>query len=112
MNNVIRIFLLVFGNASALLLALLALETTVTNLVGWFLFATGIAYGAGGAISLWRDQILDKQACPETGHRSSWWLLPGFLASFFIPPVEFLYLPAILPRGSGTELGGLMLILL
>lgn len=112
MNNAIRIFLLVVGNALALLLALLALETTPTNFLGWFLFAIGIAYGAGGVIYLWRNRNIDDSVRSEAGNRSFWWILPGFLVIFFAPPLEFLYLPAILPRGIGMELVGLFIILL
>jgi protein-S-isoprenylcysteine O-methyltransferase Ste14 len=112
MNNGIRIFLLVIGNALALLLALLALETTPTNFLGWFLFAIGIAYGAGGVIYLWRNQNIEDSVRAETGNRSFWWILPGFLAIFFAPPLEFLYLPAWLPRGTNMELAGLVIILL
>jgi protein-S-isoprenylcysteine O-methyltransferase Ste14 len=112
MNNGIRIFLLVIGNALALLLALLALETTPTNFLGWFLFAIGIAYGAGGVIYLWRNQNIEDSVRAETGNRSFWWILPGFLAIFFAPPLEFLYLPTWLPRGTNMELAGLVIILL
>ena len=112
MNNGIRIFLLVIGNALALLLALLALETTPTNFLGWFLFAIGIAYGAGGVIYLWRNQNIEDSVRAETGNRSFWWILPGFLAIFFAPPLEFLYLPIWLPRGTNMELAGLVIILL
>lgn len=112
MNNGIRVFLLVIGNALALLLALLALETTPTNFLGWFLFAIGIAYGAGGVIYLWRNQNIEDSVRAETGNRSFWWILPGFLAIFFAPPLEFLYLPTWLPRGTNMELAGLVIILL
>jgi protein-S-isoprenylcysteine O-methyltransferase Ste14 len=110
--KIIRIFLLIFGNALALLLALLALETTPTNFLGWFLFAIGIAYGAGGVIYLWRNQVIEDSTRNEAGNRSFWWILPGFVAVFFGPPLEFLHLPVILPRGIGMELAGLLIILL
>ena len=112
MDNAIRIFLLVIGNALALLLALLALETTPENFLGWFLFAIGIAYGAGGVIFLWRNHGLDDVIQSEPGIRSFWWILPGFLVIFFAPPLEFLLLPALLPRGPGLELAGLVIIML
>jgi protein-S-isoprenylcysteine O-methyltransferase Ste14 len=110
-NTGIRIFLLIVGNALALLLALLALETTPNNFLGWFLFAIGIAYGAGGVIYLWRSQDTGDSARNEISNRSFWWILPGFLAVFFGPPLEFLHLPAFLPRGIGMELAGLLIIL-
>jgi protein-S-isoprenylcysteine O-methyltransferase Ste14 len=110
-NAAIRIFLLIIGNALALLLALLALETTPTNFLGWFLFAIGIAYGAGGVIYLWRNRNDDETTRSETGNRSFWWILPGFLVIFFAPPLEFLHLSAWLPRGIVMELAGLLIIL-
>jgi protein-S-isoprenylcysteine O-methyltransferase Ste14 len=112
MDNAIRIFLLVIGNALALLLALLALETTPTNFLGWFLFALGIAYGAGGVIYLWRNRSSADSVRSEPHNRSFWWILPGFLVIFFAPPLEFLHLPVSLPRGIGMELAGLIIILL
>jgi protein-S-isoprenylcysteine O-methyltransferase Ste14 len=111
MNNTIRIFLLVVGNALALLLALLALETTPTNFLGWVLFAFGIAYGAGGVIYLWRKRNMEDAAQTESGNRSFWWILPGFLFIFFAPPLEWLYLPAVLPRTLWIQIAGLVLIL-
>ncbi len=110
-NTVVRIFLLVAGNALALLLALLALETTVTNFLGWFLFATSIAYGAGGVIYLWRNRDDKDSRRTEEGNRSFWWILPGFAAIFFVPPLEFLFLAQTLPRSIGMELTGLVIIL-
>jgi protein-S-isoprenylcysteine O-methyltransferase Ste14 len=112
MNTSFRIFLLVVGNALALLLALLALETTPTNFLGWFLFAVSLAYGVGGVIYLWRERKADEVARAEPGNRSLWWIMPGFLVLFFGPPLEFLHLPAWLPRGIGMELAGLVIILL
>jgi protein-S-isoprenylcysteine O-methyltransferase Ste14 len=109
-NGFIRMFLLVAGNALALFLALLALETTSTNFLGWFLFAASIAYGAGGVIYLWRSREEDTRRT-ERGNQSFWRILPGFTAIFFAPPLEFLFLPAILPRGIGMELAGLVIIL-
>ena len=111
-NTLIRIFLLIIGNALALLLALLALETTPTNFLGWFLFAISIAYGVGGVIYMWRNRDEEGAKSADTGNRSFWWILPGFIAIFFIPPLEFLFLRPILPHSLGMELAGLILILL
>jgi protein-S-isoprenylcysteine O-methyltransferase Ste14 len=108
----VRIFLLIVGNALALLLALLALETTLTNFLGWFLFSISIAYGAGGVIYLWRNRDDKDARRAETGNRSFWWILPGFVAIFFAPPLEFLFMPALLPRNIVMELAGLVIILL
>jgi protein-S-isoprenylcysteine O-methyltransferase Ste14 len=110
--KVIRIFLLIIGNALALLLALLALETTSTNFLGWFLFAISITYGVGGVIYLWRARPEEGVSGVETGNRSFWWILPGFIATFFVPPLDFLFLRPLLPHSLGMELAGLIIILL
>jgi protein-S-isoprenylcysteine O-methyltransferase Ste14 len=110
-NAIIRIFLLIAGNALALVLALLALETITTNFLGWFLFATSVAYGAGGMIYFWRTREAEGTRRTEPGYRSFWWILPGFIAIFFAPPLEYIFLPALLPRGIGMELAGLVIIL-
>jgi protein-S-isoprenylcysteine O-methyltransferase Ste14 len=109
--KIIRTFLLIIGNALALLLALLALETTPTNFLGWFLFAISIAYGAGGVIYLWRNRGDETSQRVESGNRSFWWILPGFIAVFFAPPLEFIYLRPILPHSLLMELVGLVVIL-
>jgi protein-S-isoprenylcysteine O-methyltransferase Ste14 len=108
----IRIFLLIVGNALALLLALLALETTGTNFLGWFLFAISIAYGAGGVIYLWHSRDEEETGRSEPGSRSFWGILPGFIAIFFAPPLEFLFLRPIIPHSTLMELTGLVIILL
>jgi protein-S-isoprenylcysteine O-methyltransferase Ste14 len=107
----IRFLLLIIGNALALFLALLALETTPTNFLGWFLFAICITYGAGGVIYLWRNRDKEGAKRSETGNRSFWWILPGFVTIFFAPPLEFLFLPCILPHSLGMEITGLVIIL-
>jgi protein-S-isoprenylcysteine O-methyltransferase Ste14 len=109
--KIVRIFLLIVGNALALLLALLALETTPTNFLGWFLFAIAIAYGAGGVIYLWRNRDVEGAARSESGNRSFWWIIPGFIVIFFAPPLEFLFLNPLLPHSIGLELAGLVIIL-
>jgi protein-S-isoprenylcysteine O-methyltransferase Ste14 len=91
---------------------LLALETVATNFLGWFLFTTSIAYGAGGVVYFWSTREEEGTGHTENGNQSFWWILPGFLAAFFASPLEFLCLPAILPRGIGMELAGLVIILL
>jgi protein-S-isoprenylcysteine O-methyltransferase Ste14 len=111
-NKSVRLFLLIVGNALAILLALLALETTPTNFLGWFLLAISITYGAGGVVYLWHSHDERDAKLTESGNLSFWWIIPGFVAVFFIPPLEFLFLSSTLPRNLGMELVGLVLILL
>jgi len=111
-NTVIRIFLLTVGNTLAMLLALLALRTIATNLLGWFMLAVSIVYGAGGVIHLWLYADKGDANRSEKGNRSFWWIVPGFIAIFFGPVLDYLYLPPILPRGLTMQLGGLIVIAL
>lgn len=112
MSAKVRIFLIVVGTALALVLGCLAFETTMTNYLGWFLLAVGIAYCAGGAFYIWQNMSQDVTGRAEDGDRSFWFLLPGILGVFFTPPLEYLFLPARLPRTITMELIGLLVILL
>jgi protein-S-isoprenylcysteine O-methyltransferase Ste14 len=108
--RVIRIFLLVIGNMLAIVLGCLSLLTTQTNFIGWVLLFFSIGYGAGGAFYIWRSRDMSGIAISEVGNYSFWWILPGFITIFFAPPLEYLYMKQILPRGIGMELTGLVLI--
>jgi protein-S-isoprenylcysteine O-methyltransferase Ste14 len=117
MSKLAVFFLMVIAPAFSIFLALLGLETLDNNLLGWILLVTGIVYPAGGAIyyfvkrePFWqhtRAQVLRE----EKGDCSFWGILPGFLLVFFAPPVEWIYLPAVLPRASWLQIIGLILIL-
>ncbi len=106
----IRWFLLAGATPLALILVCLGLETVSTNILGGFLILMGTGYITGGAIYLWVKKKPTSAAREETGDRSFWLVLPGFLAVFFAPPLEYLYLPVLLPRGSGAQIAGLALI--
>jgi protein-S-isoprenylcysteine O-methyltransferase Ste14 len=118
MSRPAAIFLMIPAAALAICLALLGLETLHTNLLGWFLLVIGVAYPAGAVIyyfirrePFWSAGGSGKAALEETGDRSFWTILPGFLVVFFGPPLEWLHLPAWLPRGLGMQIAGLALIL-
>jgi protein-S-isoprenylcysteine O-methyltransferase len=106
----IRIFLLAAGCLFALILSCLGLETCKNNLIGWLLIGIGIGYLFGGAIYLWAYSDNEAVVREETGDRSFWLVLPGFLAIFYGPPLEYLYLPETLPRLQWMEIAGLLLI--
>jgi len=119
MSRLAVLFLMVIVPALAICLALLGLETLHDNFLGWFLLLLGIAYPAGGVIyyfirrePFWKSVGGGETAREEKGDRSFWLILPGFLAVFFAPPIELLYLPEFLPRSLGMQLAGLVLILL
>jgi protein-S-isoprenylcysteine O-methyltransferase Ste14 len=120
LNRSMQIFLLGVCPLLALALAYLGWKTLPGNLLGWFLLVIGVGYPAGGAIYLWVKSksragllapVFGQEAIrEEPGDRSFWLVLPGFLAVFFGSPVEFLLLPALLPRGTGMQIAGLIVI--
>ena len=111
-------FLMVVAPFLAICLALLGLETLDSNFLGWFLLVLGVAYPAGGVIyyfirhePFWKSAGRGEAAREEKGDLSFWAILPGFLVVFFAPPLEWIYLPAVLPRNLWMQIAGLVLIL-
>jgi protein-S-isoprenylcysteine O-methyltransferase Ste14 len=118
MSRLSVLFLMVLAPALAICLALLGLETLPANLLGCFLLLFGIAYPAGAVIysfirrePFWISARRSQVAREERGDRSFWLILPGFLLVFFAPPLEWMYLPAVLPRLLWMQVAGLLLIL-
>jgi protein-S-isoprenylcysteine O-methyltransferase Ste14 len=112
-------FLMVVAPALSICLALLGLETLRQNIMGWFLLAAGIAYPAGGVIHYfirrepsWKSAGRGEIVREEKGGHSFWFLLPGLLMVFFAPPLEWLYLPNILPRAPWMPATGITLSLI
>ena len=118
MSQLVIFFLMVLAPALAICLALLGLETLARNIMGWFLLVLGIAYPAGGVIyyfirhePFWKSAAGGQVVRAEKSDRSFWAILPGLLVAFFAPPVEWVFLPAILPRSSAMQIAGWALIL-
>jgi protein-S-isoprenylcysteine O-methyltransferase Ste14 len=109
-NLVMRIFLIFDAYLLVFALGYLGIATYKHNLIGWFLLLTAIAYGIGGPILLWINTKKEVLARQEIGDRSFWLILPGFLAVFYAPPLEYLYLPEVFPRTRWLEVVGLVLI--
>lgn len=110
-------FLLVIAPAFAICLALLGLETLKSNILGWILLGLGIAFPAGGIIyffirhePFWKAANGGEAVREEKGDRSFWLILPGFLAAHFLPPIEWMALPAALPRILGMQVAGLIIV--
>jgi protein-S-isoprenylcysteine O-methyltransferase Ste14 len=100
-------------------LALLGWMTLQTNLLGWFLLLSGLVYALGVLvvvgikhIPFWNPQSGGELSTEEKSDRSFWFIVPGMAASFFVPPIEYLFVPAILPRGTAMQLLGSGLVLL
>jgi len=118
MGRSVAVFLMVVAPGLALALGCLGVETIRDNLLGWLLLAFGIAYPAGSVIyyfirrePFWKSTGGGDVVREESSDCSFWLILPGFLAAFFAPPLEWMYLPDLLPRSPGMQIAGLGLIL-
>ncbi len=110
-----RLFLLIPANLMALILAALGVKIAKTNWLGWLLLLFGLAYLIGSVISFWsEDSPLISSATralqEETGDRSFWLIIPGFVAVFFASPLEYLYLGSEVRAGLGAQIAGLLLL--
>ena len=117
MSKLAVFFLMIIAPAFSILLSLLGLETLSANKLGWFLLVFGVAYPAGGIIHyfiqrepFWKSARTSEISREENGDRSFWFILPGFLAVFFAPPLEWMYMSAILPRNLWLQISGLVLV--
>lgn len=110
-------FLVVCALGLALAIAWLGWGTVQTNLMGWFLLLVGGSYLAGVLVVYWYRKerfwgpraggVLVKEENRDT---SFWWIVIGMIAAFFLPPIEYLLLPAVLPRLNWMEIAGLILV--
>ena len=106
--SIILGILLVVG---ALALVVLGLATRHTNLLGWLLAFLGVGFGLGGGIVLLLERRR-RSIREEKGDRSFWAIIPGFLAIFYAPPIEYLLLPAFIPRLPVMQYASLALLFL
>jgi protein-S-isoprenylcysteine O-methyltransferase Ste14 len=86
----------------------LGLETICTNGLGWVIVFIGVAYCMGGAAYLAARVGVAQRV--EVIDRSLWFIGPGFIAVFLASPLEYLYLPALLPRTVVMQVAGLGLV--
>ena len=112
MTRPISFFLIVIAPVMAISLAYLGLETSHSNPSGWFLVFMGMAYAIGGPVYAWREKDKPPAQREERGDRSFWLVQPGFIIAIFGAPLEYLYLPEILPREGWIGTIGLLLVLL
>ena len=113
MNRKAVYFLLFMVPALAIVLALLGLETLSTNLLGWFLFLTGIVYAAGVVIvayirreTFWEAKIPGDITQAEQSDRSFWMITLAMMSVFYLSPLEYIYFAAQLPHCVWMEYWG------
>lgn len=117
MTRIAKIFLLGAAPCLAIGLALLGAMTLPANPLGWFLVLVGVVY-AGGVFMVyvirkerfWESTLEGTTTHEERGDRSLWFITLGMMAAFYISPLEYLYLPARLPRHAWLALGSLGLV--
>lgn len=116
MNRLSVFFLTILSPLLSILLAWLGWQTLGSNIMGWFLLATGAIYFFGILVAYWIKRVpfwsmnKGKVTSEEKGDRSFWLILPGIMIPFFLSPVEFLYLPPLIPHDTGLSIGGLVLV--
>lgn len=112
------IFFLVFITLGlAILLALLGYMTIQSNLLGWFLLISGsicffgiiIVYWVR-RIRFWRPRAKGDMVREERDDWSFWFIVVGMIAMFYLPPVEYIFFTAVLPRNFWMQITGLLLI--
>jgi protein-S-isoprenylcysteine O-methyltransferase Ste14 len=109
MTKQVKIIFLFVGIVLSCVIVGLGLETVPSNRMGWILIFIGIAYCMGGSIYLAASKV-EGAVKAEAGDRSLWLIGPGFLAVFMASPLEYLYLPPLLPRTTAMQVIGLLLV--
>jgi len=119
MSQIAKFFLLVVAPILAILLALLGVETLPGNPSGWFLILVGVVYTAGVVIAyairkerFWESPLHGAPTHEERGDRSLWFITLGMVAAFYLSPLEYIYLPASLPRNAWMSFSGVGLVAL
>lgn len=119
MSHMAIVFLVVVTLGLSLLLSWLGWLTLATNWLGWFLLVSGLIYFLGTiivywirGIRFWRPRAAGELLKQEQTDRSFWAIVLGIIPAFYLPPVEYLYFAAVVPRSRGTQIVGLLIIFL
>jgi protein-S-isoprenylcysteine O-methyltransferase Ste14 len=117
MNQAAVFFLTILTPMLSVLLAWLGWISLPVNIMGAFLLLTGVVFSMGIIITYWIRKILfwnpkngARASHEEKGDLSFWLILPGMIVSFFLSPVEFLYLPVLIPHTLVDQIAGLVLV--
>lgn len=118
MSRVSILFLTLVTLGLSILLTLLGLATLQSNLLGWFLLIAGLIYFFGiiivywvRGIRFWRPRAKGEMIKEEQQDWSFWLIVIGMIAAVYLPPIEYLFFTAALPRGFWMQIAGLLLIL-
>jgi protein-S-isoprenylcysteine O-methyltransferase Ste14 len=118
MSRLTVFFLMIAAPALSIGLGVLGYGTLQDNILGWFLLVVGVLYPAVVVINyvflhrpFWKFMGSARGDREEKGDRTFWLALPGLLGVFFAPPLEWVYLPAVLPRAPWMQAAGLALVL-
>src|SRR5512141_922458 len=119
MSRIAVFFLVVVTLGLCLLLSLLGWLTIPANLLGWFLLISGLIYFFGiivvywiRGIRFWRPRAVGELLQQEQTDQSFWAIVLGMIPAFYLPPLEYLFFEAILPRTRGMQILGLLIIFL
>jgi hypothetical protein len=104
-------FLIFTGSLTGIFSATLGYETRMTNVTGWVLLVIGILGVAAGSIYLGVSMVR-KSIRLDQRDKALWILLPGVILVFLGSPLEFQYLPALLPRTHNFQSLGLAVCIL
>lgn len=119
MSRAAIFFLVTITLGLTLLLVWLGLLTLNSNLLGWFLLFAGLIYFFGiiivywiRGIQFWRPRAKGEMLKEERGDGSFWLITIGMIAAFYLPPFEYLFAPAVLPRTNWVQIVGLLIIII
>lgn len=119
MKRIAIIFLVIVAPLLGLLLVYLGWMSLKTNLLGWFILVSGLVYTLGVVVvygiqrrAFWRPLEGNSIQAEEKADRSFWFIIPGMVTSFFVPPLEYLYLSHWMLRAQIFQTIGLTLVVI
>lgn len=112
MSHAFTFFMLGIVPLMALGLAYLGWVTVPTNAMGWCILFIGLSFIIGGPVYVLKHRKEAPAREEERGDRSFWLVQPGFILAIFGAPMEYLFLPALLPQTAWFPALGLALVIL
>lgn len=98
---------LFFGILTGIVCACLGLETKHSNHLGWALLLAATAFIVIGCIQL-GTLLRPGEGSRQKTERSLWLPWIGVLLVSLVTPLEFMFMPAVLPRSDATQDLGLI----